>query len=129
MTFTYDVTTDAGKVRLLITDTDSTYPIFNDDEISAYLSMNASSVKRAAAGALRTIAASEVLVQKRIKILELTTDGPAEAQQLRLLAKDLIAEAETDEAGDGDFFDVAEFADTSFQKRERVYKQALKDQS
>jgi len=124
--FNYDPSTDAGRVRLLCTDTNSTYPIFDDDEISAFLSLNGSSVKRAAAGALRTIAASEVLVQKRIKLMDLQTDGPAEAAELRRLAKDLISEAEVDEAGDGDASDYAEMADTVFQKRERIWKQGLR---
>jgi hypothetical protein len=34
---TYDPTTDAGKVRLLISDTDVTTPIFTDVEIATFL--------------------------------------------------------------------------------------------
>lgn len=127
MSFDYDPTTDAGKVRLLIADTDSANPIFQDAEIDAFLSMNGSSVKRAAAAALRTIAASETLVQKRIKILEIQTDGPSESAELRALANALIEEAENDEAAEGGTFDVAEFAVSDFQQRERIYNEALKN--
>ena len=52
MAFTYSPSTDAGKVRLLIGDTDTsdaTKQIFDDDEISAFLSLGNSEVYPAAA--------------------------------------------------------------------------------
>src|SRR5450759_3180526 len=86
---TYDPTTDAGKVRLLITDTDTTDEIFTDAEITTFLSaaISGGDIFLAAANALETIARSEVLVQKVISLLDLTTDGSSVAAELRLSAQ------------------------------------------
>ncbi len=95
MTAITDYSTDVAKVRLLISDIDDTDQIFNDEAVQAFIDMALDShVKRAAAQALLSIAVNEVLVQKRIKILDLSTDGPAEAIQLRLAAKELMKQAE-----------------------------------
>jgi len=120
--FTYDVTTDRGKVRMLITDVNAVDYCFEDDEIDAYLTLNSSNVYKAAAFALITIAANEALVSKRIKILDLTTDGPAVAEALRKLAKEYLEEAEEDE----DTFDWAEQVFDSFTYTEKINKEALR---
>lgn len=118
MSFTYDTTTDLGRVRLLITDRDAARPIFDDAEITAFLDLNDGSVAFAAGQALRTIAASEVLILKRITTLDLTTDGPAVAKSLNELADKIEArEAE------GGYFDWAEAVETPWQSDERVLKQ------
>jgi hypothetical protein len=39
--FTYDPTTDRGRVRLLLFDTDSTVPIFQDADVDAFLGLTA----------------------------------------------------------------------------------------
>lgn len=60
MAFTYDPTTNRGKVRLRIGDTntsDATLQIFTDAEIDAFLTMKSSNVAAAAASACRAIAA------------------------------------------------------------------------
>lgn len=125
MAFTYDVTTDRGKVRMLITDVESTDPCFDDDEIDAYLSMASSNVYRAASVALLTIAANETLVQKRIKLLDLTTDGPAEAEALRKLAGEYKSMAEdSDTASSG--FGWAEMVFDAATYSEKVRKEALR---
>lgn len=116
--FTYIPSTDAGKVRMLITDRDEDGATFQDEEIQAFLDMNLSSVRLAAAQALETIAANEVLVQKRIETLSLKTDGPKEAEQLIALAKSL-REQENNQAG----FDIAEMVEDPFSARERWRKQ------
>lgn len=89
----YDYTTDAGKVRLLISDIDVMEPIFADSAIDAFLDMAGGSVKKAAAQALLSIAVNEILVQKRIRLLDLSTDGPAEAAALRELASEYLSQA------------------------------------
>lgn len=122
MGFTYDVTTDRGKVRMLITDVNAVDYCFEDDEIDAYLTLNSSNVYKAAAFALITIAANEALVSKRIKILDLTTDGPAVAEALRKLAKEYLEEAEEAE----DTFDWAEQVFDSFTYTEKINKEALR---
>ena len=128
MAFTVDDGTDRGKVRLLISDIDSATEIFDDDAIDAFISMAlANHVKRAAATALIVMATNEVMVQKRIKILDISTDGPAEAAQLRLLAEGYQKEADDEEAADTDgAFDWAEIVVNPTTYRERVYKESLR---
>ena len=58
MTVSYDITTDTGKVRLLISDTSLTSPHFTDEEIQAFLSMYPGSIRLPAAQALESWAAS-----------------------------------------------------------------------
>jgi hypothetical protein len=125
MAFSLDYSSDAGKVRLLIGDIDGDDPIFQDDAITAFLSIALdNNVKRAAAQALLVIAANEVYVQKAIKILDLSTNGPAEAEALRKLAADLVAQADNEEL-DG-AFDWAEQINTPAQWREFVFKDRLR---
>jgi hypothetical protein len=111
MTQITDFSTDAAKVRLLIADTDADNLLFSDLMIDAFLSLaNDSNIKRAAAIALRTMATNEVMVQKRVRLLSLSTDGPAQSKELRDLATVLEMQADSDEAADGGSFDWAEMA-------------------
>ena len=120
-----DFSTDVAKVRLLISDIDDAQQIFNDQAIQAFIDMALdNNLKRAGASALLTIATNEILVQKRIKLLDLSTDGPAEALQLRQLAKQLREEADEEEI-DG-AFDWAEQINTTAQWDERLYKDRLR---
>lgn len=122
MTAISDFSTNVAKVRLLIGDIDDTTQIFNDSAISAFLAMALdSNVKRAAAQALLTIAVNEVLVQKRIKLLDLSTDGPAEAKALQDLANELTRQADNEEV-DG-AFDWAEMVNTNAQYDEFLLKE------
>ncbi len=121
MAFTYDVSTDRGKVRLLITDVQEANPLFQDAEIDAFLAMN-TSVRLAAAAALEVIAASEVMVLKKIVNLDLETDGPAVARELRELAKQLRAQDSAIGA-----FDIAEQIHDDFTAREYWLKQVQRD--
>lgn len=59
MAATYDITTDRGKVRMLIGDTDVADAHYTDAEIDAFLSMSGGSVYLAAAIALEAWAATE----------------------------------------------------------------------
>ena len=127
MAFTYDLTTDRGKVRLLCTDSVVAYEIFDDDEIDSFLTLESDNVKKAAALALETIASSEVLVQKRIRLLELTTDGPAESAELLKRAALLRAQADADEEGDYSPIDWAELVYDDFSFREHIVDEALED--
>jgi len=125
MAFTYDLSTDRGKVRLLCTDSVAAYEIFSDDEIDSFLTLESSGIKKAAALALETIASSEVLVQKRIKLLDLSTDGPAESAELLKRAKLLRDQAKADEDADYSPFDYAELVYDDFSLRERIIDEAL----
>jgi hypothetical protein len=82
--------TDAQQVRLLIADTDDN-PVFTDEQIEQFLLLE-TSIKLAAATALDTRAANEALVSKRIRTLDLQTDGPAVAKALHDLAESLRAQ-------------------------------------
>lgn len=119
MSFTYDLTTDVGKVRMLIADREEQYALFSDEEISAFLALFSASVFAAAAQALDTIAASEVLIQKKIKTLDIETDGPAVATALRAQAAALRERDNEDGAG----FDIAEMVYQPFGSRERWWNQ------
>lgn len=116
MAFTYDPSTDPGRVRLLCGDTESDHQQFSDAEIATFLALNDDDVRYAAAQALDRMAASEAFIQKKIKLLDLTTDGPAVATALRAQAAELRRQA--DEAGDA--FDWAEMVTNSFTYRERL---------
>ncbi len=127
MAFTYDLSTDGGQVRLLITDTDLDNPIFQDNEIDFFLSNTAvdssNDINLAGAKALETIAASEALVQKKIKLLDLTTDGPAVADSLRKAAALLREQSDTE--GDIDFI---EQNLNVFSARQIIWNDALRTQ-
>lgn len=128
MPFTYNVANDIGKVRLLCTDRDAANPIFEeDDEIQVFLDLMGGNLLRAAAMALLTIAAEETLLMKRIKLLDLHTDGPAEAAALRELAAVYQEKADLAEAAEVDgTFDYAEMVYDEFTARERLEKEALR---
>jgi hypothetical protein len=121
-TWTYDVTTDSGKVRLLAQDFDQEAQIFSDAEIQAFMDLNNQDVWYAAAQALEVIAANEVYVQKRIKILDLWTDGPREAERLIAIAKS-YRETSTAMAPVEEAFDWATLIYNVFDYREFVFKE------
>ncbi len=122
MAFTYDTTTDRGRVRMLITDRDETNPIFQDAEIDAFLDMNDDSIRLAAASALETIATDQALVLKVLVTLDLETDGAKVADSLMKRAASLRAQEESVGA-----FDVAEMVVNNFSERERLYNEILRE--
>jgi hypothetical protein len=101
-----DYISPTGQVRLLIADVDETNPLISDAQIAGYLALNDDSVRLAAADALEAIAASEVLVSKKIRTQDLATDGPAVAAELRALAKRLRDQVADD--AEADIFDVVD---------------------
>lgn len=124
MAFTYVLSTDRGKVRLMIPDRTASDPIFDDDEIDAFLTIEGGNIKRATAMALETIAADQVLVLKVITLMDLRTDGAAVSRELLKRAADLRSQAEADEASDeGGAFDIAEMVVDPFTERERTWKE------
>lgn len=117
MSATYDPATPAGRVRLLVNDVDPITPTFDDEEIAAFLDLGDGDTRLAAATALETIAANEVLVQKRIRLLDKQTDGPAESKELRELAASLRAQADADYS-----VDIAHQVHTQFAYRDLMVK-------
>lgn len=127
MAFTYDVTTDAGKVRLVIPDNDSSNYVFEDDEIDAFLTLEDSNVRRAAALALETIASNEAHTLKVIKLLDLQTDGAKTSDALLKRATALRKQADdADAATAGGAFDIAEWVVDDFSADERLQKQWMR---
>ena len=125
--FTYDLSTTRGKVRLLIPDATASGYVFEDEEIDAFLALD-TDVRRSAALAIETIASSQALTLKVIRILDLQADGAAVSRELRARAKDLrqqALDAETSE--DGGAFDVVEMVPNAFAQRDRVWNEMLRE--
>ena len=95
--FTYNVTTDPGKVRLLLNDVDEVTAVFDDDEIAAFLALEGGSVKRAAAQAIDTNATNEALASKVLRTQDVATDGAKLADAMRKHADGLRAQADREE--------------------------------
>jgi hypothetical protein len=126
MTFTYDIATTRGQVRLLIPDTSVTGYVFEDAEIDAFLTLE-TDVRRSAALALETIASSQALCLKVIRVLDLQTDGAKVADALLKRAAGLRDQAEEAEAAeDGGAFDVIEMVPNTFAYRERLISEMLR---
>lgn len=130
--FTYDVNTDRGKVRLLIFDYDEENPdvqIFTDVEIDAFLTLENSDIRLAAAQALDTIASREALIQKVIKTQDgFQTDGAKLAAELRARAKSLREQVEEGIGAPEDAWAIAEWVLDPFTLREFHWKDALRRQ-
>ena len=126
MAFTFNLATDVGRVRLLIPDRDSTDPLFQDDEITAFLSLEGD-VRRATALALETLASDQALVLKAVRLLDITTDGGKVSDALLKRATGLREQAERAEmAEENGLFDIAEMVPNSFAWRERVRNEGLR---
>ena len=75
MSYSYVLSTDRGRVRLLIKDTTTqgspsqgTHYVFSDVEIDAFLLLNSEDVWAAAADACCTLAADQILGALRLKL-------------------------------------------------------------
>lgn len=132
-TFTYDLDSidstllNISYIRNRIRDIDATIPIFVDAEIKAFLVMEGFNIKRTSALALETIAANEVMVQKVIKILQLSTDGAKVAAELRANAKLLRDQADNEALAEGATFDIAEWVVDDFSYRQRILNEGIRD--
>ena len=125
MAFTFDVSTDVGRVRLLIPDRTAADPLFTDAEITALLELEGDDVRCATALALETIASDQALILKVIKSLDLQTDGAKVSDALLKRAELLRTQAADAEAAEeGGAFDIAEWTPTAFAYRERLTKEA-----
>ena len=120
MSFVYDPSTDAGKVRLLISDTQDLNHIFEDTEIASFLDISGDP-RLAAAMALESIAVSEVLLLKVITTQNLSTHGEKMGRILKELAESLRVRVDQDYA-----FDWAEMVTNSSSEIDRIYKQFLR---
>lgn len=94
---------DVDTIRLLISDlaTEVADRSFTDADLQAFLDLEGS-VKLAAAQALDALASNEALVSKRIRTLDLQTDGPAVAKALREHAAALRSQVAAAASSDAD---------------------------
>ena len=125
MTWTYDPSTDLGKMRLLIADTDSSRQIMEDEDLQAFIAISGH-YWPGAAMALDSIATNEVLTQKVLTIMGTSTDGAKVAKELRARAMQLRADFKnfgpTTELG----FATAEMPDGAFSREEMLLKQYMR---
>jgi len=82
MAFTYDLSTDAGKVRLKIGDTDAAAYVFEDDEISYFLTAGGS-VDGGAIEALRALLTSRSYRMKRATVQGVAYDDTAQVAAIK----------------------------------------------
>lgn len=97
-----DFDTPVGQVRLLIADLDEASFLVPDTMVEGYLALKGDNVYRAAAATLDAMATSEVLLAKVIKTQDVSTDGAKVAAELRAQAANLRAQADEEDAKNGD---------------------------
>ena len=128
MTATYNLNTIVGQLRLLaIKDTDTTDPVFTDEEYTVFHSFEGSNMRRAVARVLETVASSELYIQKVIKLLDISTDGAKLADAMLKQAKEQRKQADIEEQRDGDWWDIAEQNVSEFAAREIWMNEWLRD--
>lgn len=120
--FSYSLSTDVGKIRLLIPDRNADNSIFQDEELDTFLVLEGD-VRLAAACALETIASDQVMVLKVMKLLDLSTDGSKVSQALLERAKKLRDQVELD----SDPFAIVEMVTGSFSAREHLWNEVNRD--
>lgn len=128
MAFTYDLTTDLGRVRLMAPDRDPDAPIFQDAEIEAFLAIEGDT-KLAAALALETIASDTAMSLQWIKAGSVQLDGQKAADAVLSRAALLRGQAEMIDPTTGGVytgFDIAEMVTGPFSYRERLANEALR---
>lgn len=126
MSFTYDPTTNIGRVRRTLPDKDMDEAFWSDEEIDSFLVDEGNDWRLATALALETIASDELLVIKSIRIQNIETNADRYANVLLKRAASLREQAVAADAASSDAFDFAEIIVTDDQYRQRIYNQALR---
>lgn len=127
MSFTYDPTTDVGRVRRTIPDRSEDEAIWSDEEIQSFLDDCSNNWRRATAIILETMAADNLLVLKVIRVQNIETDASKMVTALMQRAKRLRDDADEVAANNADdSFDFAEVVNNEHQWKERIYNQALR---
>lgn len=126
MGFSYDLSTDFGKIRAIIPDNNATSYVFEDDEIEAFFAIEGSSLKRATALALETIASNEAMVLKVIRLLDISTDGAKVADSLLKRAALLRKQADDEEVAADAGFDIAEMVFAPFGYRQHLNNESMR---
>ena len=128
MSYSYDVTTPVGQVRLLIPDHNQAAPVFQDEDILAMIGIEGQNIKRSAALCIEAIASDQALTLKVIRIQDLSKDGARTSDALLKRAEKLREQAQFDESREiGGAFDIAEQTPTDFAYRERLWDERLRN--
>lgn len=117
----FDTAPDAGNITVSYK-----HVLLSDEDIQVYIDANPTEVKLAAADALDAMAVNQALILKKIKLLDLETDGPALAKELRAAAKNLRDQVFSDEFVESDF-DIAEQINDFPGLREKVIKDRMRE--
>ncbi|MDP9326503.1 MAG: hypothetical protein M3O87_08230 [Candidatus Dormibacteraeota bacterium] len=129
----YNPQTLIGKVRLLGLDaraginSQPADPVFQDEELQAFLDLNGQDPRLAAAMAIDTVATNLAFTMKWIKLQGLQMDGQRTQQALHAQAAELRRQVEE---GSGDytgFFDWAEMVSDPHSQVERFEKEFLRE--
>jgi len=124
-----DLSTDRGKVRLLIQDDNETYEFFTDAKIDCFITLagdlDGDAVFNASAIALESWASNQVLILKVVTLLDVETDGAKVSAEMRARAASLRADAITSSSDAG--FEVAEMALGHWSWVEQTVNEALDD--
>ena len=115
MAFTYDPGSSRGRVRLLLSDTDTadaTKQIFTDAEIDAFLSIESNEIYAAAAAACESLAANtarSAIRMKLEKLLEIDRkDVPVHFRALAKMYRERSVSAPAEEVDSMDY-DISPF--------------------
>lgn len=95
MSFTYDLATETGRIRLLIADTDPETCIYQDEELAALLALAGDDVRLAGAMAIEAICTDRARLARRVRIGAYETEGQA-LDALMALAKRLRDESDAE---------------------------------
>ena len=113
MSYTFDLSTDTGKVRLLVPDVKPGRMRYTDEELAALLELEDRVPKRAAALALETMACSKAASLAYVETNAIKVDGTKPAEVLLKRAVMLRAQCAlpdiVEDEDEWDFTDLADF--------------------
>lgn len=123
MSFTFNTTTNIGKVRTLINDTTEASAVLSDEEINVFLSLESNDIYKSAASALESIIINKQLLSKLIAAGDYKEDNRNVAEKLGKVAE-RYRQASNSIPADN----YAEVAVTDFNYREILNNKALRNE-
>jgi len=87
MSFTFNTTTNIGKVRTLINDTTEASAVLSDEEINVFLGLESNDIYMSAASALESIIINKQLLSKLIAAGDYKEDNRNVADKLGKIAE------------------------------------------
>lgn len=123
MAFTYDLSTDVGRIRRTIPDKDEDEAFWTDEELESFLADAGNNWRRATAIILETMAADDLIVLKVMEVQNVTVSADRVMAAMLKRAQRLREDATEEENNAGDAFDSAEVVVTEHQWNERIWNQ------